>query len=304
MIVIAFEKNIKFGGFGDRVVGLIACKVIAELLGQDFYIMWNKEDIKEYINYEKYDFELLEDKNTDVKLYRYIDNQRGLKQYLVNETTLFPNKINKFYLNQEISQYLYKNKLFTHQNYYDDIFKNYQKLYTDILKPTDKLLMKINSYTEGKNNIIGIQIRAGDNHMITNKGERHNIFRNPQVDIRNILLSIKSHCDSNNNNYYVFITSDYHDIYNISSNIWNKDKIIYCDDIIQHIDRKAVQSDISKIFIDSYILSQKTNSLYISVHSNFGRIAALSCKHSNIFNINTLRLNKKYLLSKHENIFA
>ena len=51
MLVICFDKNVLLGGLGDRVVGLISIKLISKLLRRPFYILWNKEDIKEYIDY-------------------------------------------------------------------------------------------------------------------------------------------------------------------------------------------------------------------------------------------------------------
>ena len=57
MIIIAFEKeNTYIGGYGDRIVGLISCKVISELLNKPFRISWTKEDVSQYLNYEKYKY--------------------------------------------------------------------------------------------------------------------------------------------------------------------------------------------------------------------------------------------------------
>ena len=72
MLVICFDKNVLLGGLGDRVVGLISIKVISKLLRRPFYILWNKEDIKEYIDYSEYDYELLEPPNGSSRLYNYI----------------------------------------------------------------------------------------------------------------------------------------------------------------------------------------------------------------------------------------
>ena len=52
MLVILFNNSL-LGGFGDRVVGLISVKLMSKLLHRKFYILWNKENIKPYINYEK-----------------------------------------------------------------------------------------------------------------------------------------------------------------------------------------------------------------------------------------------------------
>ena len=295
-IIIAFEKDVVLGGLGDRIIGLISCKLMANLLNYDFYILWNKENIRQYIDYSKYDYELTR-KAGDMQIYNCIDNQKILKNYLMTSSDLFPSLLNKFYLNQEISQYLYKNKLFGNCDYYKDIITTYKQLYTNILIPTKELLQKIDKLTNNKREITGIQIRTGDIYMATNKNELHCVISDPST-IKDILLKIKSHCNAEN----VFITSDYPGILSIALTVWDQTQIIYEDSIIQHIDRNPVNADISKIFIDSYILSQKTSSLYISDYSNFGRIAALSCNHNNIFNLYTEKINLKDLLSKHEEL--
>ena len=88
------------------------------------------------------------------------------------------------------------------------------------------------------------------------------------------------------------------DNFDVVNNVFSPDKVIYYNSLIQHIDRKSIDDDISKVFIDNYILSQKTVDLYITFNSNYGRIAALSCLHDNIYDINCSELDKKNLLSK------
>ena len=120
MFVIAYT-NQTLGGYGDRIIGLISIKLISKLLNKPFYILWKKENIKKYLNYDKYDFSLIKTENNDIRYFELIDDQMELKNYLLNSKNLFPNDINIFKLNQEISQYLYKNPLFTDKNYFQDI---------------------------------------------------------------------------------------------------------------------------------------------------------------------------------------
>lgn len=301
MIIISYDK-ISLGGLGDRIIGLISCKLIAKLLNKKFYISWTKENIKEYIDYSKYDYELIKKENLTITHHQYIDNQQGLKDYLMNESELFPDDINIFNLNQEIAQYLYKNKMFEDRDYFTDIIEEYRSIYKDILKPSETLINKIQNFIDNKTNIIGIQIRTGDKHMITNTNEGYCVFNNMIYELTDILQNIKIRCDSIYKNYNIFLTSDYSEIYSIADKIWMSENIIYNNDIAQHIDRDPVHPDISKVFIDSYILSQNTSYLYISEWSNFGRIAALSSVHDNIYDLYGNVLDKKKLLTKHENI--
>ena len=50
MLVICFDKNVLLGGLGDRIVGLMSIKLISKLLHRPFYILWNKEDIKDHVD--------------------------------------------------------------------------------------------------------------------------------------------------------------------------------------------------------------------------------------------------------------
>ena len=310
MIVICFEKNGGLlGGYGDRLVGLISCKLIAKVLNKEFYILWNKENIKDYFDYSKYDYELINNEKTDIKRYHSINSERTFERYLRFGQDLFPNKINLIKVNMNIASWLYYNRLFKDQNlnYIDDILNEYKHFYVDILKPTNFFMEKVKNIIQDKKNIIGIQLRTGDVFMKNNnsaiKKYRYKKFK----DINNIddnilatLTYIKNHITSiyKEDIYSVFITSDYDNIYNISLNLWDKDQIIYNSNPAQHLDRKFIDNDISKIFVDNYILSQETDILYISDFSNYGIISGLMCKHDDIYNLNCQKLEKKSIIKK------
>ena len=303
MLVIQYDKRRLLGGYGDRIIGLISIKVISKLLKKKFYILWTKENIIKYIDYKKYDFELLKISKKNIKHFHYIDKQKGLKKYLMTSSKPFPYKINMFRLNQEISQYLHKNKKFIKEDYFKNIMNEYKNLYADVLKPTKFLLDKVKTLLQNKSNIIGIQIRCGDRYMVTNKGAKHQT--NECLNIDNKLLKIKDICDKifNKNNYHIFFTTDNIKIFNNILKIFDSKIIIYESSLIQHLDRNKKNNNFSKIFIDNYILSQKTKILFISLSSNFGRVSALSCHHNNIYNLNGKMINKKILVSKHEKLF-
>ncbi len=301
--VICFPKNAILGGYGDRIVGLIAVKLISKLLNRKFYIFWEKENIKPYINYEDYDFEKISLNSKDIKAYNLIDNQKLIKDYLINTDAPFPDSINLFYLNQEISQYLYSNKCFSNNDYLADIQHEYNILYKQTLKPSELLKNKINKLIDGRQNIIGIQVRCGDCYMVTNRGERHNTGIYEEIKQEKLFEKIKNYCDSNYDTYSIFFTSDNSLVYEELKKVFDENAIIYNDDIIQHLDRDNVDDDISKVFIDNIILSQYSKALFITRQSNYGRIAALSCDHDNIFHIDSTPLIKKELLSKDEILF-
>lgn len=311
MIIICFEKNILAGGLGDRINGLISTYLISSLLKRPFYILWNKEDVKKYIDYEQYDFEKqnFNINQEDLGVYFMIDKQKQFKELLMSEsvTNLFLHKYNKFYSNQECSQYLFKNQAFVTENYYEMIFDAYKKLYTNFLKPTSMLESKISNIIQNNENIIGIQIRTGDRYMMCASGIAGGYVRvmNPEKELRILLGNVKNDLIQKNIvDYKIFLTSDYFNIFKMGCEIFDEEQILYVNDVIQHLDRDSVTNDLSKIFMDSYILSQKTSKMYITSYSNFGRIAALSANHDETYDIQTLeKVDLKKFVSNGERLF-
>ena len=290
MLVISFEKNRLLGGYGDRIVGLIAVQVLAKELGREFRIQWEKEDITPFFDYAAYEG------GSQSVIIDSIDNQKLYKQALMTMENPFPMPITKFILNQEIAQYRFKDA----DTYFATIFATYRALYKTTLKPTRLLLDKVDQCIAGHQTIVGIQIRCGDCFMATNKGEWYNT--GARDHIHTYLTQIKNSL-TQYLNYAVFVTSDYTGILEEARQVF--DTVLYIDDPIQHIDRHAINEDISKVFADNYILSQRTTELYISTNSNYGRVAALSAPHDRIYDVATaLPLDKHRLLSKSECIFA
>jgi hypothetical protein len=293
MIIVSFNISIHTGGYGDRIVGIISCKLIANLLNKEFRINWTRENIKPYLNYEKYEY--IEDNAKPIKEYRVIDNRNVLKEYLETSTELFP-ETSKFYINQEIAEFLYKNPRFLERDYLTDIFTMYKTLYTDILIPTEVLITKATAIVpESEVPVVGIQIRTGDIYIKGIFWNSYKVIENPETTLYEIFTKIKEHISFEE--YKVFVTSDYTDIYPILLRVWDKDSVLYVHDQVQHMDRHP-SGDFSKIFLDNYILSQKTDSLYISDCSNYGRVAALSSRHDTIFNLKCEAVDKAKLLTK------
>lgn len=282
-LIIAFEPNVLCGGYGDRIVGIIALKLIATKLKKPFGILWSKEDVDQYIDYPTCE-------TIPSERIFLIDRQQLLKNYLMYSNTVFPNGyiIN---LNQEIAQYLYKNTNFNFSYYFDDIFNMYKTLYTEILVPKFKVDLRCD--------LVGVQIRCGDAYILSEQGAvgEYKLIDDPKSFIKERLEFIKGEVGDN----FVFLTSDYSNIYDIAYPIF-KDKLIYDDTAVQHIDRSS-SAGIDKTIRDNYILSQHTAIVYITPVSNYGRVAALSSTHDEIFDLYGNRLNKKTLLSNQEMLF-
>lgn len=303
MLIISFPRYEDYGligGYGDRIVGLISVYTIAKVLEKPFGIYWKREDITDIFETDRFFIDNLPKNIVNLHL---IDNQKLLKNYLINSSELFENDT-VFYCNQEISQYLFKNCKYSNLNYLDNILGSWGDLYSKILilKPKfkDEVERLLENYKSKK--IIGIQIRTGDIHILNNKGvNSYNLYKNVTKELKEILENIKKNIVDIE--YYIFITSDYNEIYSIAEKVWLKEQIIYNNKPSYHLDRRINDSDFSKIFVDNYILSQKVDQLYISKESNYGRIAYLSSPYDNCYDLKCNRLEKKQMLSKHENIW-
>jgi len=296
MIIYGCDTPRRVGGYGDRIVGIISCKVLADCLGREFRIAWTKEDITYFVNYSRYD-----DKEPAPALFA-IDNQQMLKSHLMTADPVFPAPRIKLYTNQEIAQYLFKNPRFT-GDYFASMFAAYRSLYTDILLPTEFSAEVIaRTIRTAKPVLVGIQIRTGDCYMKTNPGETHQRVANPATDIKDFMTKIKAHIEETYAEYSVFVSSDYEHVLGVAQTVWSPEAICYLDQVPQHIDR-AVAGDFSKVYIDNYILSQKTTRLYISDYSNYGRVAALSSGQETIYSLQTEILDRRRLLTNMESVF-
>jgi hypothetical protein len=312
MFIISFPKpNIigYIGGYGDRIVGLISILTISNVLGKSFKISWEKEDINKIFEMNDYFIDNIPNNSLLVNI---IDNQHLIKDFLIGSEDFFKDNNIVFYCNQEISQYIFKNKSlkgyseteYQNLDYFKMILSNYQKLYTEILVFRPEIKQEINELVSPykDNIIIGIQIRTGDIYILNNNGVNpYCLLNNLEKDIKEILNEIKNKIKYEN--YYVFITSDYNDILSLAKGVWLEERIIYNNKPSYHLDRRINDSDFSKIFVDNYILSQIVNELYITPESNYGRIAYLSSPLDNCFDLKCNKLNKKNMLSKHDNIW-
>jgi len=307
MLVICFDEKRYLGGYGDRIVGLIAVYLIAKVLRRPFKILWTKEPMNSFLSYTPYDYEREAPVPAAfVKVINALDAQTRHKHYLMTSRTVFPNTgypVTKFYVNQEIAQYLYKNPLVTGRSYLTDLYAAYKSLYTDILVPLPATLDKIAGVLATKKPVmIGVQVRAGDCYMDPTKA--HRVLDDVSTGLPLLYTHIKGNADAayGANAYSVFITSDYGGAAAIAETIWPSANVLTIAEAPQHLD-EALVGDFSKVYIDNYILSQTTDRLYISPKSNYGRVAALSAIHELLFDLKGDVIPKKSLVSKGELLF-
>lgn len=295
MLVIAFEPNTLVGGYGDRVVGLIAVYLMAKLLKRDFRILWTKENISSAIDlgplgYRGHPIQTRVDS---------IDSVDKLRILLRNAPNPFPKSPTLLTVNQEISHHLYANPRFALDSFLLDIQDAYQRLYTELLPPTPALEARAAAFAtmEGIPQI-GIQIRCGDVYMKTNFKTTHCVVPDAANSVPQILANIKHHIEQSFSSYTVFVTSDWRGAIGVAKELFGDDCVRGVDEEVQHLDRPKIAS-LDKVFLDNYVLATQCSRLYISLASNYGRIAALaSPPTTQIFDLNALSLARSILVSK------
>lgn len=304
------------GGLGDRIRGLISTKSWSRVLGLKFSIIWdedNLEDLFDFSNYHNLDIN-----KDDIGVYSMLKNEE-LQKLLSTEKpeNIFNNKINKVLSNSHNWKFILKNPYIDNQYKNPDIDKEeFSLLYTKIFIPKPKMLNIVSSIIKDHQFIIGIQLRTGDKNMGVGRGTRNGFNLNSDQRILRLLTNIKKHLKLTNiSNYFIFLTSDYTNIFTLGKQVWSEDKILYYNKKICHLDKCRDKSNIDKTFIDSYILSQKTKIIYGSLTSGFSKISCLSSVHNNFYNIlhfeniknekqlvNISKITKKNLLKWKNNI--
>ena len=282
MIIIEFNKNILNGGFGDRIIGLISLKTLSTFLNKKFYIKWDKENIKNVIDYSKYDYYNIKTKDINILKHDIMTP----KINMIEEW-----KDNKYFDNNIILNLNYDiTHVFLKDNNYTMMINEFDKLYSDILIIKKDIMDVINNITFNKK-IIGIQLRAGD-HWI-GAGD---IVNNHYTDMNKIYNTLENIYNKSNTEYYYYLSSDI-DLKEMGNKIFGN-KLLYCDIKPTHIDRNPDENSTKKIIIDNYILSQKSEIIYISEYSNFGKVAVLSGNHKYIYNTKLEKINKKYIFKR------
>ncbi len=294
------------------MVGIISVWALAKLLRRPFYIKWTKEDIRSHLDYAQWDAE-----NPEIAWPPYIravvamdaEAALALGKQMAGSHNPFPAPAVKFVLNQEIIRHVLKNPRFRgRQSEYEAIMlAAWGHLYTDILKPTPQCWSDVEGivppdYTK---RLVGIQIRGGDIYMNTHDGERHVIVPNIDAELPGILLGVRNHLvleGWNPNECGIFITSDIgKKVFTAAKEVFGTDNVLYNDKPVNHLDwcGDAEVSTSWKVIVDNVILSKRCHRLYITGVSNYGRVAALSANHSDIFDVfSCMPLQKRDLFAK------
>lgn len=285
------------GGLGDRIVGIFNVMSFARIFKQDFSIIWDFDispifkdrnmrtyDTPSQLNITRQNLVDMFNHHNHVKWSNILETCSSCpfpfpSPTTNNDTTIY------FRSNITTSQYLYKNPKYSYNNYEQDLMNMYKSMYKDMFIPTDMFLNTVNDVLGTCNkNMIGIQIRTGDNGFYDDP--RKNVDKyNPVKDdmITHVLTRIKEHADSNMD---VYITSDNNLVIEKAKELFDGN-VKYNLNAIVHIDLSKDRNitNLTNLFVDHYILSKKCNTLYVSDYSNFGTSIALCSDSTEVYNL-------------------
>lgn len=258
--MIVYKTRKGNGGLGDRLVGLISCIFLSELIEEELLIDWSNPDIDFCFNFSEIRSPALQSMrlmNSDDSV-RFIDDIPDLKLFFFNkivESNL--NFIDRLFINRKIDRRLYENQ----------VLKTYRRLFNNYLIPKPNILKKINENIEQFEGFtIGVQLRMGDIYM--NVGDHKNLR---EENVLSIFKKIKNHQAFDS----IFITSDNQDVITKAQNYFKNKNVIYDDTRITHIDRMPTNNNEMLKALSDLITLSKTDFRYISLGSNFGRVSNL-----------------------------
>jgi len=341
--VLAFEcePGPVVGGYGDRIVGLVAVRVLARMLLRKFRVRWTRDDLASYLDYSSV---ALETKPTlSIKM---IDRPEVLRNELRQapmpfvRNGAFPDV--GISVNAEIAQYLFQNPRFgmsygskeqVRERYLREMRWAYRTLYTDVLRPTERVTKRMQEVVGDRTGLVGVQVRAGDCFMQTGSAwDERTRYMDGEAGVRAALVGVRRKLDELREagrvkpGTGIFVTGDHPKVVALAWEVlgargngsgdggdeegsegW---EVLGDDEPAQHLDRwQSEKLDQTKLYADALVLAQRCSVLFISENSNFGRVAALAGgegqkpRVGQVFGLDGRELSELELLSKGEKVF-
>ena len=274
VLVMEFWPN-SCGGLGDRIVGLVSAIMIAKATQRKLLINFQEPPVTDHLwtvscPYAPHAPQLNSAVSVDLEL---IDKRFKYKHEL---STLNLNEwwnhapVVRLRCNQEIASFLYDNPHYPHlkDRFSQDVSEIYAQLFTTYLVP--RPTMK-NHWTINKK-LVGVQIRCGDISM----GCGHVQFLSSEHLRTVIVPMLKDNISKfwSPTDYALFVTTDSEECYALLISQFKDYVVLRNDGPVDHFEKQGNPHGTDKTLRDLLILS-KTDVMVISVHSNFGRIAAL-----------------------------
>jgi hypothetical protein len=331
-LVFACEPGPVVGGYGDRIVGLVAVRVLAKALGREFGVLWTRDDLKPYFEYSGVDTGV----DLGMRRVRMIDQPQVLRDHLRRAPRPLPGPGGmSISVNAEIAQFLFQNPRFggegageeRRDKYLAAMRWGYRTLYSEVLKPTAQVKARMQEVVGDECGLVGIQVRAGDCFMATGfAGDAATRYMDGEEGVRVALVGVRDRMVSlgligpaAEVDRRVFVTGDHPRVVALAREVFggggNEDGgmvVLGDDEPAQHLDRRLGEGlDQTKLYCDALILAQRCSVLFISENSNYGRVAALAgggtggaADAGSVYTLDGRRLGELELLSKDEMVFA
>jgi hypothetical protein len=254
------------GGFGDRLVGIVSCYLIAKKYNLNFKIFWDVKNIDELFNNISY----IEHKK-ELKNIRLIDEKKSkkAKDFLIN---ILPKTDISYSIESNMNWhfFIYDNRDILIR----DTKETYNILLNDILGVNREIVNKIlQKYTDISERI-GIQIRTGD-QLFEEKGALY-IPNSKHVNFCNNLANVI--IENYQNDKKLFVTADNPEIINeLKKIIGNKYDILTTSIGNIHIDKNELVEieTLINLFEEFFLLSSCKEIIGCAKKSNFSLLSSL-----------------------------
>lgn len=317
ILMFACEPGPVVGGYGDRIVGLVAVRALAKRLGRPFQVLWTRDNLDPYFDYSAVDHKKLKPYDGWFRCVRMIDQPTRLANHLATSPLPLaePGDADRqdilgtsISVNSETAQYLFRNRHFAAaasaaREYLATMQWAYRTLYTEVLRPTPKVKERMQKVVGDRADLVGIQVRAGDAYMDTKQvWDQRTQYLAGEAGVRQILESLRERIAPEAT---VFVTGDHPKTVELAREVFGADRVLGDAEPAQHLDRRQEEHlDHTKLYSDALILAQRCTTLYISANSNFGRVAALAGGVRAVFGLDGAPLREWDLLSKSGCIWA
>ncbi len=314
ILMFSCEPGPVVGGYGDRIVGLVAVRAIARRLGRPFYVLWTRDDLYPYFDYSTVDYKKLKLHNGRLRRVRMIDQPTRLANHLTYASLPLaePGDAERqdilgtsISVNSETAQYLFLNprvvpdRTAAAQQYLETMRWAYRTLYTQVLKPTPRVLERMQEVVGGRDDLVGIQVRAGDAYMNTKQvWDQRTQYLEGEAGVRRTLENLRERIAPDAT---VYVTGDHPKTVELALTVFGAERVLGDAEPAQHLDRRQNEKlDHTKLYSDALILAQRCRELHISANSNFGRVAALAGGGHvrSVFGLDGAPLSDWVLLSK------
>lgn len=270
-VVIEYARSGWSGGLGDRVVGLCSAISLARALEKQLLIKWDYPSLDGIVDLGIYNYYKSPVSLTTAVTLDVIDDRFKYETLLSTQplATMWRTSTILLRCNQDLSEFLYRNATLSVQcppeNHARDMRLVYQRIFTEYLRPVKSVDMQSIEHP-----YLAVQLRTGDAYM--NLGTHR--------PVTNVALAVKTlarYITKDLAHYQrVYVTSDNATAVGALQRLLPNRTVLSDARSVVHLERSSATSDQLSHLLADMITLTRASQLIVSLHSNYGRVAALA----------------------------